>query len=320
MSVKSKHKVSCKASVTANYIYHMLSVSRINYDNWYGAAYRQLHNQEDLLILSSHSHMLTLDDEETTGRLYTLLITFPSCLTSINELRDYFEMLDHLFVYKDIRSTQDRYGDLFFEHISEEEISPADTIEECLYSYQDISAEIVSISQVMLHNIDTFMQYVWTIEEPILDNYAKRINKKVNKIDLMKRWDNALEKHYYYDHFDAIVSRAIDSRPHGINLSKTKDLFGVVDNHDTFIRQISHEIGVFSIISSDPMKYVSNFPKYQKPIESMASYFNNTVYPTKVGDLQGDKTYRSFMEACHKCGQPLDIEGWIEASIKAIEE
>jgi hypothetical protein len=60
-------KIKAVVSKNANYIYHMLSVSKCGYDNPYGDKYLHLHREEDLQALKKWEKHITVRGGEHCG-------------------------------------------------------------------------------------------------------------------------------------------------------------------------------------------------------------------------------------------------------------
>ena len=71
-------KLLCTVSETSNYIFHMLSVGMVGYNNDYGQEYKGTHSENDLKILKEHEMLLTVNGGEHCGDLYVLLIAKPA--------------------------------------------------------------------------------------------------------------------------------------------------------------------------------------------------------------------------------------------------
>ena len=71
-------KISVDVQQDACFVYHMLSVAQCGYDNAYGAAYRHLHDPEDLATLQAYESLLTVSGGEHCGELYWPLLAMPA--------------------------------------------------------------------------------------------------------------------------------------------------------------------------------------------------------------------------------------------------
>ena len=67
------------ANPETNFVYHMLSVAQVGYDNDYGARFRPDYPPEDLTVLHRHESLLTVRGGEHCGALYGLLVGEPAC-------------------------------------------------------------------------------------------------------------------------------------------------------------------------------------------------------------------------------------------------
>ena len=67
------------ANPDTNYVFHMLSVARVGYDNAYGARFRSDYPEEDLAVLKGYEELLTVCGGEHCGELYHMMVTLPAC-------------------------------------------------------------------------------------------------------------------------------------------------------------------------------------------------------------------------------------------------
>lgn len=67
------------ANPDTNYVFHMLSVAKVGYDNAYGERFRGAYPAEDLAVLKSYEDMLTVRGGEHCGVLHYMMVSLPAC-------------------------------------------------------------------------------------------------------------------------------------------------------------------------------------------------------------------------------------------------
>lgn len=67
-------KIRVKINPITNYVYHMLSVAGVGYDNAYGRQYRHIVPEADLAVLRAHEKQLTVKGGEHCGEWYGPLV------------------------------------------------------------------------------------------------------------------------------------------------------------------------------------------------------------------------------------------------------
>jgi hypothetical protein len=104
-------KIRALLSRNANYVYHMLSVSKAGYDNNYGRKYRTIHNLEDIKALNKLKDYITVSGGKHIGELYWF-ISHPASLTDSISLKPYYTALEHLFRTRDFSKSYEKFGEL----------------------------------------------------------------------------------------------------------------------------------------------------------------------------------------------------------------
>lgn len=308
------YKLKITISKPANYIYHMLSVSKVGYDNSYGEKYRSIHNKDYLTLLKKYEELLTVKGGEHCGMLYVLLVAKPATADNISSLREYFDSLIDLFTNNNPEETASRYPDLDRVFLDEGVNSFEEVFEFCLNTFNDYSDEIINLSKILLNDITIYEKNVWNYESKVLLDFKNRLILDFDKTnDLVSKWENQLNKKMLVDNFEVVIVNSIEGGAQAIDISNTKDVFNINENIKSLIGFISHEIGTYIIFQNIPLSMRENMQKYWLCIESLATYHNqqllyeddhlfanDNIYFSKFDDIYRDQKNMSFVDVIEK--------------------
>ncbi len=272
------YKLKITISQPANYIYHMMSVSKVGYNNSYGRKHESIHKEKDLGILKESENELTVSGGEHCGMLYTLLVAKPASSNDLNSLKRYFESIIDLFSYNDHIRTAKKFNDLDNEYLDDGFESFEDAFSMCLEAFSSYTDQILSISEVMLSNIELYIKNIWQEENKILLEYKEKLSKVLEKeYNLVSNWESQLNTSLQVENFEIVIVNSIVDGAQAIDISKSKDLFNINEDIKKIIGFISHEIGTFIILQSLPMSMRENLQEYWLCIESLSTYHNQKV-------------------------------------------
>jgi len=304
------YKIKINISLPANYIYHMLSVSKVGYDNSYGEKYLSLHNEDDLMIIKNHEIDLTVSGGEHCGKLYGLLVAKPASLDDMFSLEQYFKSIIDLFSNNDPKNTAEKYQDLNNNLLDFGAKSFQELFEILYKAFKDSSDTVTQICSVYLSNIDLYVNHIWKNEQLILNNYKKLLMSELNsKQSLVLDWEYQLGEKLNIDEFEIVLVNSIEDGAQGIDISSTKDVFNINENVKSLIGFISHEIGIYIMFQTIPVSIKQNIQKYWLCIESLATYHNqkvlyedenlfakDNIYFKKFDEIYSVDKYQNFLE------------------------
>lgn len=306
-------KLLCTVSETSNYIYHMLSVGMVGYNNDYGQEYKSTHSENDLKILKEHEMLLTVNGGEHCGDLYVLLIAKPAAAKNIEAMIHYFQAMIDLFNSKEIENTSKNYAMLDQELIDSNFEGIYAMFEFCLNSFDHYSTQIVEIADILIRNIDLYLKGAWISEKEKLFNYKKELEMKLDtKGDIIEKWQSRIGIKYKKKQFEVVLCNSLENGAQAININETKDVFSSTNSIDVLIKWISHEIGIYLIFQLLPQYVKDNLLKYWEPIESIATYHNSFILDQDKTHWSDDNPYLSTIEKQYKMDPMLSIEDLIE--------
>lgn len=310
------YKLRINISQPANYVYHMLSVSKVGYDNSYGEKYHSFHEKRDLEILKEYENELTVEGGEHCGALYTLLVTKPAAASSIGSLKRYYEAILDLFDQKDYLRTTELFKDLSDEFLDKGSDSYEEVYSMILGMFSDYSSQIVRIAEVMLKNIEVHEQKVWDQEKQVLETFIEKFEEALLKQDdLVLKWEAELKTDLLVENFEIVFVTSIEDGAQAIDISETKDVFNVHDDVSTLMRFISHEIGIYIILQSIPQSMKEQMQKYWLCIESLATYHNKRVLLESENLFIKDNQYIGKFDEIYDSGRCKNIVEIIETAV-----
>jgi len=261
----STNKIKTFVNRETNYIYHMLSVAGCGYDNEYGAKYRSLHSQDDLMILKSNESLITVAGGEHCGELYQWLISVPASLQAL--AMTYYEALIHLFKTGDIDENTARYGSLYSVFIPANDMNLND-----FYEYYKKFDSIVSICEIMLRNYPIYCANVWKENEKELLTYANEVEKIFNENGFSDKLEE-ITREKLQKNFVATFCNSIDGGAEAIDISETQDVFGVGRNYEWAVKFISHEFIIYLLKQALVNTTAFQDLKYWLYTESLAEFY-----------------------------------------------
>jgi hypothetical protein len=259
------NKIKTKVSREANYIYHMLSVSKCGYDNEYGNKYSNLYNHNDLFALKKMENLITVSGGEHCGQLYWPLISIPASLDS--EAAEYYKMVHKLFTDENNLYVKENYSSLYSSASK-----GFDTIDE----YLKYKNEILSICDIMIHNYQKYCNEIWLESQKELEIYASDMQQIFDNSNICSRLESATGLTMNKT-FIASFCNSLENGPEAIDISETQDIFGIARDYEMAKSFISHEYIIYLLreaILKNGLKFDITYWNY---FESLAEYYNSYV-------------------------------------------
>lgn len=307
-------KIICHVNKATNYIYHILSVAKVGYDNDYGEKYRSYHDEQDLKYLNDHGRDISVEGGSHCGNLYGLLITEPARSRNINFLIKYYELIIDLFENKNLKMMVKDFAGLWGNSCELEGDYSDDRYMFSLDVFEGDSDKIIRISKIFLRNIDTFEKNIWPLELPKLEDFKSKLEKAIHKEgDLIGRWEASLNGDYMGHQFEVMLCSALENGPQAIDISPTKDVFNVCNKVEDLMSFISHEIGSFIILTSLTNEMKENLLKYWVAIEGLASYHNKKILFEKHGLFPKSLSLQDTIESRYRHNPQIRIVDMIQS-------
>ena len=230
------------ANPDTNYVFHMLSVARVGYDNAYGARFRSDYPEEDLAVLKGYEELLTVCGGEHCGELYHMMVTLPACAE---------------------QSAKEYYVALLDEAISGPVPPEAEV-------YRPIVADIC---RVMIRHYDDYVARIWPGQEADIRRYIPQVEAWFASSDFTARAVELVGCGLPGETFTATMVTSVENGAEAIDISKQLDVFGIVRNPVDAFYFIGHEFIIYLL--KNALKDENAFRAFETwPItEGMAEYY-----------------------------------------------
>ena len=230
------------ANPDTNYVFHMLSVARVGYDNAYGARFRSDYPEEDLAVLKGYEELLTVCGGEHCGELYHMMVTLPACAE---------------------QSAKEYYTDQLDEAISGPVPPEAEV-------YRPIVADIC---RVMIRHYDDYVARIWPGQEADIRRYIPQVEARFASSDFTARAVELVGCGLPGETFTATMVTSVENGAEAIDISKQLDVFGIVRNPVDAFYFIGHEFIIYLL--KNALKDENAFRAFETwPItEGMAEYY-----------------------------------------------
>ena len=230
------------ANPDTNYVFHMLSVARVGYDNAYGARFRGDYPPEDLAVLKGYEELLTVRGGEHCGALYYMMVTLPACAE---------------------QSAKEYYTDLLDEAINGPVPPEAEV-------YRPIVADIC---RVMIRHYDDYIDRIWPGQEADIRRYIPQVEAWFASSDFTARAVELVGCGLPGETFTATMVTSVENGAEAIDISKQLDVFGIVRNPVDAFYFIGHEFIIYLL--KNALKDENAFRAFETwPItEGMAEYY-----------------------------------------------
>ena len=236
------HTLRFIANPDTNYVFHMLSVARVRYDNAYGARFRSDYPEEDLAVLKGYEELLTVCGGEHCGELYHMMVTLPACAE---------------------QSAKEYYTDLLDEAISGPVPPEAEV-------YRPIVADIC---RVMIRHYDDYIDRIWPGQEADIRRYIPQVEARCASSDFTARAVELVGCGLPGETFTATMVTSVENGAEAIDISKQLDVFGIVRNPVDAFYFIGHEFIIYLL--KNALKDENAFRAFETwPItEGLAEYY-----------------------------------------------
>lgn len=254
-------KIKTKVSREANFIYHMLSVSKCGYDNEYGQKYSSMHKADDLKILKDNEKMITVKGGEHVGELYTFFVAIPASLDA--EAAGYYKSLKNIFEAGDIDENLNQYVSLYSELLYTD-------LDKTTEIFMRLKPQLLAMSNIMISNYDIYCSKIWEKSREELQAYSNGIQKAFENDNICSKLEKLTGISLGYD-FIASFCNSLSGGAEAIDISNTQDIFGIGRNYEWAKKFISHEYVIFLFKKSFP-KSLFTLQNW-KCIESLAEFY-----------------------------------------------
>ena len=234
-----------------NYVFHMLSVARVGYDNAYGARFRSDYPEEDLAVLKGYEELLTVCGGEHCGELYHMMVTLPACAE---------------------QSAKEYYVALLDEAISGPVPPEAEV-------YRPIVADIC---RVMIRHYDDYVARIWPGQEAEIRRYIPLVEERFAASDFAARAVDVVGFGLPGNGFTATLVTSVENGAEAIDISPEQDVFGIVRDPVDAFYFIGHEFIIYLL--KNALKDEDAFQSFATwPVtEGLAEYYLKQL----LGDMR----------------------------------
>jgi hypothetical protein len=270
----SMDKIKVEVSKNANYIFHMLSVSKCGYENSYGDTYASLHTQEDLRILKTNEEQLTVSGGEHIGVLYSVLVSTPANLESDKLFLDYLQGTKDLFLNEDPVSNYDKYKNVFKTAYSAHKFSV--TLQSSIDFFnhlKDLKTSIIEMCDVLINNYSVYKNIVWEESKKEIENKKSQLEDQLI-LNIEKEWECLMDHKYPYKDFQVVLCNSINGGTQAIDIGYNMDVIDSRMDVSSIIQFTSHEYGIFLL--KDKLNGLNkiDFYSHYDVIESVIEFYN----------------------------------------------
>lgn len=288
-------KITAKYEFASNYIFHLLSVSNVMYNNNYSKQNKRIHNDKDLIILKNNEQYISVSGGEHCGKLFGIYVSVPSAYFSDDEkeLQIYYSFLHKIFSRKDVKPEDiKKYNNLFMSLGFS--INFADDPSN-FYSEEELKAAS-SIARVFQDNIKKYKASLWDINKSKKNKMLDKMNVILNSVSI-SLLEDLIGTKYSNSEFVALMVNSIENGPQAIDVSGNKDVFfldrNIVNNTDL----LTHELIIF--ILRDAGIKMNDFSQY-KIIESLAGFYNKKYLGRIPQCWYGESKYIEIFEKIYE--------------------
>lgn len=200
------NKIQFSINLSANYVYHMLSVAKCGYDNAHGERYRHLYPAEDLAVLKRYENLLTVSGGEYCGQLYWHMVCLPARGdVGIKEYYSSFQPDSRLEGFRE---------------------------------------EITAICTVMTRNYDKFRS-IWPEICREIAPYALSLADKFEASGFTDQAERLLGITLESPVFYAVMTNSMENGPEAIDIAPDQDVFSITRPLEDNFRFIAHEYIIY---------------------------------------------------------------------------
>lgn len=202
------------ANADTNYVFHMLSVAQVGYDNAYGARFRGDYPAEDLAVLKSSEDMLTVRGGEHCGALYYMMVCLPAC--GAQSAKEYYTAL----LEQAINGPVPPEGEVY-------------------------RATVAELCRVMIRHYDDYITRIWPGQEAAIRRYIPQVEAQFNGSGFADRAVELVGCGLPGACFTATMVTSVENGAEAIDISPELDVFGIVRDPVDAYWFIGHEFIIY---------------------------------------------------------------------------
>ncbi len=230
------------AESTPNYLFHLLSVTNIGYDNSYSEKYKSCLSSEDRELLKNSSQLIEIPSQYQYNFAW-MFIFFPSYMNLEDEdFHEYFHELKCVFEHQDWKKFEEKYSsDLDYARKQFGDFHSY--LAELINSAPEKDIEnSVKICDVILNNYDSYLTNIWEEQETILQSKADSLNIFLNQFYPFDRISELTATDFDEDKFRISLCSSIENGPDAMDLGYDKNLHYFNRRNEDLRHFVLHEL------------------------------------------------------------------------------
>ncbi|AKI97348.1 hypothetical protein [Kosmotoga pacifica] len=270
--------IKTSLEIGTNYIFHLLSIARINYDNNYSHKYESTVSEKHREVLQKFKDRLSFANGNA-GDLVEYMVFFPAYLgfNSQSDFERYFQLIK--------KAAQGRREEFFQEYgtkISERKWLP-EIDNKWFEALHSMTEEIKILEEVYIENFTNYKDLVWPYEFLQMKEKSDELNEKLKKLDLIKSWEKITGSEFKAKEYEIVLVSAIEGGPNANSLGYNKNVFFSGAKTNWMLDFISHEVGThimadFALkLFKAPMIEPERMAEFYSAYECLSQFLNSLV-------------------------------------------
>ena len=234
---------------TPNYLFHILSVAKIGYNNDYSEKYTNSLSASDKQTMKTSSRIVEIPSNYEYN--FSWLIIFLPGYMNIEgeEFTEYYSELMYLFqsrdgsrfgkrYKKDLDNARKQFGD-FWEYSVLNQLQSA--------TDDDIKGA-AAVCSVIVRNYDSYISEIWTDQEEVLQAKADSLNAFLSDFSPFEIISEQTGEHFDEEKFMVTLCSSIEKGPDAMDLGYNKNLHYYNRDNESLRHFITHELIIRYII------------------------------------------------------------------------
>ncbi|MDQ7794499.1 MAG: hypothetical protein RDU89_08830 [bacterium] len=318
-----------------NYIFHLMAVSGVGFQNDYGERYRSTISTDDRVWLHAQRELLSFRDDRS-GPLVIPALFLPAYMNidTAEGFDEYFErlaqgatepsvFLDHYGPYLN------RLGDQWLQAYDEDWVSMGRGLEETLSR----------LAKIFVRNYAQFSATVWATELPGMVAVADQVDAYFAQRDIVGDWERLTGVRWKASDYQIVLVAAIENGPRANSLGYDRTVFYPYEDFNFMINFISHETGTHILIdvikafsypdasrrayllSGGPETGYYDYGLVYRGYENLCRFYNGLVLETAdLYDMSEDYRSDEFQGIYQRLHSHMPEMAPLEMLIRAVRE
>ncbi len=305
-------KIIIKTEFGANYVWHILAVSKTGYNSEYADIYKDSIFPEDLEFLEKNKKLIKFGEGES-GVLTGIIVFLPAFLNLKNEkeFKEYYFFVKKSLKEKNweyfIKRYERRLKDFMnFLKNSFDESFPLKVIGKYL-------GKIEKFEEIFLRNLGNYKR-LWKGIKPELEEKAKNLNRYFKDKNLIHKWEKITGLKFESNKFEVILCYSNKNGPDANSLSYSKVIFYYAKPKKWMKDFISHEVGthiLIRVLREFSPKSREEWKRLFFAYEVLSMFYNKKVLRKKLiyslSNFEEKKFLSLYNRIYHKNSSPFDL-------------